>query len=265
MKIEKLTDDTIRITLNKKDFETRNIDASKLKVNSPAYQQLLWDIIEHAEIEFGFDVTEGQILVETVTNVTGEYVVTITRTEERRAGTELPKAQQQIMERIFGIFRTGMTAEMNEEESEEDAAAGPAENEARETAQGRGLIKSIRPASGVPYAMKYEQYDIIYFSNFEHLLSVCQMFPQCRTIPSMLYAYKRGYYLVLKVSKRNLTLVNLFESCALEFDGLYVMPEVFLPILEEHGTKVVKRGAISFLLRQFQGEKAPAESGQEPS
>lgn len=257
MKIEKLTDDTIQITLNKKDFETRNIDATTLKVNSPAYQQLLWDIVGHAEIEFGFDVSEGQILVETVTSLTGEYVVTITRTGNRHTNQDLLKTQQQIMEHLYdiahGIIPTDLP--IPEEGMMDEDLPLPMEREPRETFPMRSPTKGIRPPAAAAYIRKYEHFDIIYFSNFENLLSVCQMCPQCRVIPSFLYSYKQGYYLVLKVSKRNLNLINVLESCALEFDGLYMMPEVFLPILEEHGKKVIKRGALSFLLRKFQEEK----------
>lgn len=80
MKIEKISEDVIKITLTVSDLETRNLDAKKLKSNSPQYEKLLLDIIGHAEIEFGFDISECKVVYEPAVNKQGEHIITVTRT-----------------------------------------------------------------------------------------------------------------------------------------------------------------------------------------
>ena len=243
MKIERITDNTVRITLNKRDLETRNIDAEKLKINSPAYQQLLWDIIEHAEIEFGFDVSEGQIVIETTSGVTGEYIVTITRTGglsdsdyAQSGGQEISGDLNKLMaERILESLRTGSAPE---------PGAGQSLKGAKERLSGE--------VDEVPELMlQDEKYDVLYFSDFENLILLLHSNPRFKAVPAQLYSYQKGYYLVLKVAKRNLSIINQLEHAAPEFGGIYVVSEIFRPILEEHGNLLLKRGAIAKLTKYF--------------
>ena len=54
MKIEKLNDDKIRITLNLNDLEEKNIDFHSFMANPIESQSLFLDMLETAEKEIGF-------------------------------------------------------------------------------------------------------------------------------------------------------------------------------------------------------------------
>lgn len=64
MKIERIDDNIIRVTVSIDDLEERDIDVDNLNYNSQGAQELFWDMMEQAEMEFGFNVIESQIIIE---------------------------------------------------------------------------------------------------------------------------------------------------------------------------------------------------------
>ena len=56
MKIEKLTDNSIRIELSGPEMEKRSLNIDKLNVDAPAYKKLMEDMLSYAEIELGFSI-----------------------------------------------------------------------------------------------------------------------------------------------------------------------------------------------------------------
>jgi adapter protein MecA 1/2 len=207
MKIEKINENKIKITLTKKDLENRNIDIGKFKLNTSSYQQLLWDIMEHAEIEFGFDISESQLFIEAIADNSGDFIIIITRS----SGEDLPSEIQHIlMDKIIsaGIFPL-----------------------------------PLKNSSEIPIS---EKYDVVSFNDLDDIISLCQHLPQCKSIPSQLYNYKGLYYIVLKNNGRNINLLNIFESKSVEFNGTFIDTKL-LPLLEEHGNKIISSAAIKKL------------------
>ncbi len=82
MKIEKINDNKIKVTISKDDLDERNIDLSTLNYNSPATQELFWDMMEQAEIEYGFNSSDSQLCIEATPDSTEGFVITITRIDE---------------------------------------------------------------------------------------------------------------------------------------------------------------------------------------
>lgn len=82
MKIEKISDNKIKITISLDDLEERNIDLDSLNYNSPAAQELFWDMMEQAEIQFGFNVSDSQLVIEPVPDSDDGFIITITRVED---------------------------------------------------------------------------------------------------------------------------------------------------------------------------------------
>ncbi|HQA47352.1 MAG TPA: adaptor protein MecA, partial [Bacillota bacterium] len=64
MKIEKISDYKVKITISSIDLEERNIDMDDLVYNSPKAQELFWDILYQAYVEQGFEVKDEQLVVE---------------------------------------------------------------------------------------------------------------------------------------------------------------------------------------------------------
>ena len=83
MKIEKLAEDKIKITITVDDLEARNIDLDSFIYNSPASQDLFWDLMIEAEKEYGFDVNDSMIYVEASASNSGSFTFIVTKTEEK--------------------------------------------------------------------------------------------------------------------------------------------------------------------------------------
>jgi len=82
MKIERVSENIIKVTISLNDLEERNIDLSTLNYNSPAAQELFWDMMEQAEIEFGFNVSDSQLIIEPIPDSDEGFIITITRIDD---------------------------------------------------------------------------------------------------------------------------------------------------------------------------------------
>lgn len=82
MKIEKVSESIIKITISMDDLEERNIDLETFNYNSPAVQKLFWDMMEQAELQFGVSTQESQLCIEADSDLDDGFIVTITRIDE---------------------------------------------------------------------------------------------------------------------------------------------------------------------------------------
>ncbi|MCI9365116.1 MAG: adaptor protein MecA [Clostridia bacterium] len=81
MKIEKLTDNKIRITLNIEDLTEKNIDFQSFMSNSIESQDIFFDMLDKAEKEVGFNTDDCRIMIEALALKDGHFVLTITKFE----------------------------------------------------------------------------------------------------------------------------------------------------------------------------------------
>ena len=82
MKIEKINENMIKVTISINDLEERNIDLNALNYNSPAAQELFWDMMEQAEEQFGFNLSDSQLIIEPLPDSNEGFIITITRLDE---------------------------------------------------------------------------------------------------------------------------------------------------------------------------------------
>jgi adapter protein MecA 1/2 len=82
MKIERISDNIIKVTISLNDLEERNIDLEAFADNSPAAQELFWDMMEQAELEFGFNISDSQFIIEPIPDSEGGFILTITRIDD---------------------------------------------------------------------------------------------------------------------------------------------------------------------------------------
>lgn len=91
MKIEKIGDNKIKVTISLNDLKERNIDLQSLTYNSNAAQELLWDMIEQAETQYGFDFSNAHIVFEPVCDMKEGFIITITQLDENADFESLQK------------------------------------------------------------------------------------------------------------------------------------------------------------------------------
>jgi len=64
LQIEKITENKIRITLNLKDLEEKNIDLHTFMSTSIESQDLFYDMLDKAEKEVGFQTKDYKLMIE---------------------------------------------------------------------------------------------------------------------------------------------------------------------------------------------------------
>ena len=79
MKIEKLTENKIRIILNMDDLAEKNIDIHSLIKNTDSTQKLFRKMLKQAQKEVGFDIEDSRLLIEAFISSEGFFVVTFTK------------------------------------------------------------------------------------------------------------------------------------------------------------------------------------------
>lgn len=79
MKIEKLNENKIRITLDINDLKEKNIDFHSFMSNSIDSQALFIDMLEQAEEEIGFVTKDYKIMLEALATSDGNFILTVTR------------------------------------------------------------------------------------------------------------------------------------------------------------------------------------------
>lgn len=79
MKIEKLNEDKIRITLDMNDLEENNIDFHSFMSNSLDSQSLFLEMLARAEKEYGFVTKDYRIMIEALATFEGNFIITVTR------------------------------------------------------------------------------------------------------------------------------------------------------------------------------------------
>ena len=82
MKIERLDDNTVRITLNLDDLKEKNIDFNSFMSNPIETQSFFLDVLETAEKEIGFVTKNRQLSIDALATSTGNFIVTVTRSGE---------------------------------------------------------------------------------------------------------------------------------------------------------------------------------------
>ena len=96
VKIEKLNENKLKITLSIDDLEERNIDLQSFIYNSPESQDLFWDMMQEAEKEYGFDVDESMIYVEASSSGPGMFTLIVTKSDSVLNNQTTSKAKSKI-------------------------------------------------------------------------------------------------------------------------------------------------------------------------
>ena len=79
MKIEKITENKIRIILKQEDFKDKSIDIQKLLLTTPESQSLFLEILNRAKKEVNFDTDGHKLLIEAFFQNDDIFIFTITK------------------------------------------------------------------------------------------------------------------------------------------------------------------------------------------
>lgn len=113
MKIEKLTENKIRIILNTEDLEKNNVDLKSFISNSYQSQDLLLSILNKAEKEVGFYTKDSKILIEAFASSDGQIIFTITKFSPDNVQTLSPKKTLTVKRRNLSLTNKVATYSFN--------------------------------------------------------------------------------------------------------------------------------------------------------
>ena len=98
MKIEKLTENKIRIILKLDEISKNNIDLKNLLNNDPKSHKFFLDILNQAEKDFGFCTKDCKLLIEAFSSLDEVFVFTITK---YNIGKKKPSLKLKKQKNIF--------------------------------------------------------------------------------------------------------------------------------------------------------------------
>lgn len=96
MKLERLNDDKIRITLNSEDLKENDIDFHTFMSNPIESQELFFSVLDKAEKELGFVTDDYKIMVEALAMSNGNFILTVTRIEPEKGKSTYRKKKINI-------------------------------------------------------------------------------------------------------------------------------------------------------------------------
>lgn len=79
MRIEKINDNKIKVTVNKEDIKIWNVTIKNLTDNTPEARDLFWFALRQAEKDVNFKVGEAQLLVEALPHGGEEFIMFISK------------------------------------------------------------------------------------------------------------------------------------------------------------------------------------------
>lgn len=103
MKLEKLNDDKIRITLNLEDLKENDIDFHTFMSNSIESQELFLNMLDRAEKELGFVTDDYRVMIEALAMTNGNFVLTVTRFESEKEKSTYKKKKVNIKRKTSNI------------------------------------------------------------------------------------------------------------------------------------------------------------------
>ena len=272
MRIEKINDNVVKVFIESEDLESRSIELSQFKNNPSDYEDLICDIVEHAEIELGSAITEGHLMVECFAGEKNNLIVTITKRDSDAPGPDgfdpvtqkinehihnlTGKGLQELMESKkfarFSRFNRRLTPQANVSQTkhaQDNSAFGMGTN-ADHTHTNDKLTDLLNEESLVN--LKHNDYDIVLFPKLDDLLSFVVAAKSFTSLNTSLYTMQKAYFLVVRVTKKNLAMVNRLETKIADYNATYVPSDVFYPLLQEKGKKLIAKNAIAALVKSFE-------------
>ncbi len=212
MKIEKLTENKIRVIVSIKDLEKSNTDLHSIMTKALEAQGLVLEILSKAEKEVGFNTEGCKLLIEAFSSSDDMFIFTITKYNVQQ--TENNINSPSTLNKKLTVKR-----------------------------------KSININSTTAF-FTFDSFDN--FCNFCHcILNIRELNLKNICKNTSLYLYNNIYYLVLNNINTNYSLLNRFYSTISEFGKVVNYSKQFENKLLEHSTTIIKKDAINIASKYF--------------
>ena len=217
MKIEKITENKIRIIVKKEDLKDSSLDLHTIMTKAAESQGLFLELLEQAKKTCGFDTDGHKLLIEAFSSADEVMVFTFTKFEQKNASIA------------------------------EKAVANRALRPKRKVA----VSSNSRRVAQVDFSIyKFEDFEQ-YCAFCTALKNHSQVKTRGLVRSSSLYFFKNRYYLALAGFNSNHVSYSIFANLLSEFGVLCTHEPKYENRLREYGICVMKKNAISTTFKFF--------------
>ena len=214
MKIEKLTENKIRVIVHIKELGLKTANVHSIMSNAIQSEDFFYDILDQAEKEVSFYTDGCKLLIETFSSLDDVIVFTITKYNYPSANNPQTNIKNNSKSKHVIAKRKTYTPKKNE------------------------------------IICTFETFDN--FCEFCNSIKNLSDFDIDKLVKnSILHLWKDTYYLVIKNINTNSTSFSLFYSSLFEFGKLLSCSDTFSTKLLEHGKVIIKKKAINVGMKYF--------------
>lgn len=219
MKIEKISDTQIRVTLNHSDLQNRDIKIGELAYGSTKAQALFRDMMAKAYEDFGFEAENVPLMIEAVPLSTDSIMIVVTKVED----------PAQIEEKLDAIG----------ERPTHRTFKDPLEDRLADLElMGKAATKHT---DSTPHTFMY------CFNNLDDITHASRYIQHLYFGETSLYKYNDKYFVILQPNQNKKANMELVRSMLNEFGQEDSASDLSEKFLKEHGTIVIASNALDIL------------------
>lgn len=223
MKIEKISDTQIRVTLNHADLRNRDIKIGELAYGSSKAQALFRDMMTKAYEDFGFETENVPLMIEAVPLSTDSIMIVVTKVED----------PSQIDEKLDTIGER------------------PTHRTFKDPVADRMVDLELMGKASTPQPSPNDESDVLLFAfhNFDDICNVAHHIQPLYFGESTLYKYADKYFMLLGQNQRKNTKKSILVSLLNEFGQRGQSNDLSEMFLKEHGKVLIKDEAVDVLAK----------------
>jgi len=227
MKIEKVSENQIQVTLNHSDLLDRDIKISELAYGSKSAQALFKDVMTKAYEDFGFETENVPLMIEAVPLSADSIRIVVTKVED-------PSQIEQKLDEV-GERPTHRTFKSPEEDRMTDLALMGQSNNTEATSDN----KKYQFVKTITYV----------FGEFDNVCMAAHRVKPMFIGNSSLFKYNEKYFLILDKNENLGIKKNSIVSVLDEFGTKFIPTDLNEMFLKEHGKTMISPNAVEILAK----------------
>ncbi len=273
MKIEKLSDDQIRCTLNAQDLTSRQLKINELAYGSDKAKKLFQEMLKQASEECGFDTQDMPLMIEAIPISSERLVLVITRIDEPEnldfrfsnftETEETPEVKPKDVPKLYANELLNDAKLINESIVSGRAETNGSDSTMNENTQKNKAGKSgttVKPpqevlseilAKGLGANIKLSR--VFRFKDITEVSDFAKQAQRNETLASALFKdnVKECYYLLLQMPIKEASYFNKVCNIAGEYGEAIPSSPVRINFIKEQCTQLISVGAIETLSKAF--------------
>lgn len=210
MKIEKISENKVRITLSIEELEKRKITLKDIEKNSSVAKELFMDLLEESNLDEDFIIDDSHLYIEASSDNNNLFVVTITRIDD------MPDLRK------YQLNQTKL----------------------------KQISRKKNNTPKKPKFIKYTVDSNVYsFKNLDNILKLCEISKKEKLFfgKNSMYKYNTTYFLVFnKSSIKNPKFLKTYVFLS-EFCENYYSYELFETVIKERAKLIIENNALQKL------------------